>query len=994
MTQQNIQYARANSIDKLPLLPDEITTRDGQVLEASGYVWRPTLSADLPTRVTIDWGQLLAVTAQETSRPVISERAVRLLMVFTAWMLSKNGSKWPVKPTSAKNYREAALSLARWLAAHPEWLPEGRGFEWSDMTEDLFDAWLTSEYGTSRRGQFPVLVRRFYRWGVKECAPDFSAALSSVLDALIMKGNVVGEKAAARDSKSGPFTSEEMDLIYSACAFGKGTDQDRAITWTFLEAAIRPEQMYRLRNRDLIDVESGGYAGTRDIRHRYWLRVQLLKQRGGEPRYAYLPLTQGCFQLLWDLRRTADDVDSRLFWWLRDDYVSHVNKRLKAFFVTADIRSPRLPAVNPSPGEPLFGLMPVNPTRFRYGAASERIAAGEPEGDVSYALTHTNAGSLHIYVATSPRIAEDFRRATDHAILPLVCRMEGRYDGRAEVTQPRRTPHAKPPAPREGVAFEGDTDGKYAPRRVEERTELLVDEDRVWDRIAEMVASARRRFSGRYPGQRFEAQVWDARHRAERPSAAGHKSLGFTTLESTGHEISRDLRDAMPAFFANVVKSWIILDGRVSAAGDLLRLNAARHLWGYVAGRVGAGEFFRWSSLSEDDFLAFECHLSAYRSTVGGRPLDADTILRIVAHAQRLVYFLAGRGVCRTFDYIPYTTSQRAISTQTLDGKKLAAARKLPAPGVPEALADIYRRLITVPAGEVSDYTLVLISAVAVLMFTGMRLGELLTLPFDCEVEEGVPAREPGGADVRRYGLRYWVEKTRKKTRRVKWISPTAEPVVREAVRRIKALTAEARRRAKVLEEHPTEVPLPPDVAGLDTLTRDQLISLLGYRDGSHLSSTSRGYIPSRTVGGRVSYRVEDVKAFLLSKRVRELYTYRCEGTVQMLSESLFVVFHNQSNWQTGKCDLLARPLNAKDISRFLSPKMRPTGLSLTVFSEFGLTEEERSLATNPHAFRHWLIHTAYRGGLTESLVLRYFEKRSGSDIADYIHFLPDDTGL
>jgi integrase len=997
MTEHHTQTALAHSINQLPELPGRITLRDGRVVDVSGYVWRMNLGADLVPPTTFYWGQLLEVTARETSLPVMSERAIRLVMLFTAQKLSKDESKSPIKPDSAKNYMRAAIYLTRWLAAHPEWLPSGRGFEWWDMTEDLFGAWLTSLYGANRKGHDAILVRKFYRWGVKKLLPDFSEPLSSALDALNIKGLPVGEVIESRDPKRGAFTSEEMDLILAACRSGKGTNRDRAITWTLLDTAIRPEQMFHLKNRDLIlrgeDYEDCE-ADALTVNHKYWIKVRLLKQRNPKPRYVELPLSEACFRLLWDLRKDEVNPEGRLFAWLRGDFCPHINKRLKAFFKAADLRSPRLPVENPPTGTPLYELMPVNPRRFRYGMATERIALGETEGNVAHALCHTSTGSVRVYTKTSASIADDFQQATDYAILPLIRRMEGYHDDSEGRIQPLSKIASGASSPRKGTPFmNGKARMQFERRRAAERTVLSANADEAAARTAEMVAAARRRFPQLYPGQRFDAQVWDVRHRAERPNATTLTSFGFTTLESTRHKISRHRRDALPPYFANVIKSWLVLDGPISMSGDALRLNAARHLWNFISGRVVAGEFFRWSSLTENDFLAFEYHLRAYESTVKGEPLGADTILRIISQVRRLVYFLAGRGICHEIDYVPQTVSKRAVSTQSLRGKELAAEQKLPAPGTLEALANIYYRLSTAPAGDVSDYTLILISGVVILMFTGMRLGELLTLPFDCEVEEHVPAREPGEADVRYYGLRYWVEKGRKKMRRVKWISPTAEPVVREAVRRIKRLTADARRRAKILEDNPDEVPLPTDIANLPIISRSQLISLLGYKDGSHLSRTSRARLPRDEVNGRVYYRVEDVKAFLVSKRVRELYTFRCGDTVQMLSESLFVVFDNQAAFrQTNKCSLLVEPVKGWSIEHFLSPAMGRNGPRLTVFAEFGLTEEEKALIMNPHAFRHWLIHIAYQGGIPGHLALRYFEKQFDSDIVDYIHFMPEET--
>ncbi len=98
MTEQSTLTAPAHRFEPLPDLLDKITLRDGQVVDVSGYVWDMTLSADLPTRITFDWRQILGVTARETSLPVMSERAVRLVILFTAQKLSKTESKSPIKP--------------------------------------------------------------------------------------------------------------------------------------------------------------------------------------------------------------------------------------------------------------------------------------------------------------------------------------------------------------------------------------------------------------------------------------------------------------------------------------------------------------------------------------------------------------------------------------------------------------------------------------------------------------------------------------------------------------------------------------------------------------------------------------------------------------------------------------------------------------------------------------------------------------------------------
>jgi hypothetical protein len=996
--QQHNQEAPVLNFEHLPDLPARITMRDGQVIDVADYVWRMTLSADLPTPLTINWNSVLNVTISETSMQVMSTRAINLVRLFVIEKMS--GVKAGIKPRSARNYYEATLNLARWLAVYPEWLSIDRSFEWSDMTEDLFNAWLNSEYQTNRKGQLASLLRRFYQWGTGKSFPDFSMLLASVLGNLNIKGNVVGEIVASRDSRRGPFTHDEMDLILGACEAGEGNDHDRAITWTLLDTAIRPEQMFLLKNRDLIlrDTAYGDVTDGSPLRHKYWLRVRIIKQRNSHPQYQSFPLSEGCFQLLDKLSKPESGPEGRLFWWLGKCFTSYINERLKAFFKAVNLRSPRLPIENPSPEGPFYELMPVNPYRFRYGMATDRIAQGDTEENVSRALCHTNKSSVHIYVETSPLIADDFQRATDYAILPLIRRMEGQFSDDVELMDVHPTASGKRDPVYEPVAtipaVRGDSKRQLQYRRSVEEFELPAEKSKVETRLNEMIASARRRFPQLYPGQNFDDQVWEIIHLKERPSTSRTKRLGFTTLASTKHSISHNPADALPAYFANVVKSWLMLGGHVSVSFNLRRLNSARHFWNFLSERRTLGEAFKWNSLIESDFFAFEQHLRDYKSASTKKQLGTDTILGIIVHIQCLVDFLASRGICRRIDYISHIISQREASIQLLEARELAAEEKLPAPGVLEALADIYYRLTTAPAGSVSDFTLILISAVAILMMTGIRLGELLTLPFDCEIDEKIPAKEPGEADSYRFGLRYWVEKTRKKTKRVKWISPTAEPVVRAAVQRIKDLTAEARQRAKILENNPDEVPLPADVANLPMITRQQLISLLDFEDGSHLSRLSCEKLPRQVIDGRIYYRIEDVKVFIFSKRVRELYTFRCDSTVQMLSESLFVVFVNQSDFRRGsKCNLLVEPIRAKSVSRFLSREINSSSSSFTAFSEFGLTEKERALKTTPHALRHWLTDVAHKGGMSWQLLLRYFEKKSDSDIQDYIHSVPDEAG-
>lgn len=506
-------------------------------------------------------------------------------------------------------------------------------------------------------------------------------------------------------------------------------------------------------------------------------------------------------------------------------------------------------------------------------------------------------------------------------------------------------------------------------------------------RIKELVTQARRKFPLIYPGQDFDAQLWNVVHLRERQNANQLVSFGFTTRASTvSSRLSTRPEDALPPYFVAVVKSWMVISNEVTVATNEGRLYAARHFWHFLVTRPGGyASSFRWGDLCESYMLAFEQFLMSGGSS-RKKPLGQSSILQIIKQMQWLIDFLASYGICRRIDYIPQTSSPRLAATRQLEEKRLAADLKLPAAGVLDTLAGIYHRLTTAPEGEVRDWDLIFISGVAILMLTGLRIGELVTLPYDCEVEEKRPKAGTDELDSYWYGIRYWPEKRRRKCMRVKWISPTAAPVVRAAIARIKRLTAAARERAKILEANPTKVPLPPEIACRTTIKGPELHRLIGQKT-RHKGYDPLGLLP-RHSGGRASYYyVKDLEAYLLSVRVPNLYTIRHDdGTVQMLSESLFVIFGRQSKYQTTPlCFLLAEPARARTFSLYLSWRA-------FVFKDYGGEQWQRELSANPHCFRHWLIHIAYEGGMEIHLLLRYFAKRYVSSAVDYLHFSSNET--
>jgi len=975
-------------------LPTKVRLSNGQEYSVAGDLWLLPESPNHEATVRFNWVILKGIVVKDSLIPVMCPRAVSLVKLYLLERMST--IQRPLIPLTGQYTLAAMQHFARWLAAHPEWLPVGRGFEWSDLTEDLFDAWLTGEYQTSRKGNFAGIVRRFYRWGAdpESGYPDFSAALTSVLLSLRIDSHTLGERVKRRDRRSGPLSREELELIFEACITGAGTIPDRAMVWTFQETAIRPKQMYLLTNRDVellkVEAEKDGLADA-PSKITYQLKIPKIKQRGDTAKYHYLPLSEGCAQLLLKLRKPDSGPDDPLFWWLPKRFRIYIRRQLKQFSKDAGLRSPHL-----NIGDPESEFLHMTPRRFRYGLATDRIKRGESPENVAEMLGHKDTSCVAVYADTSPGMADDFQRATDYAVMPYIELMSGGTTSLQEGSLQRRT------ATIASSALISDGNSPIITRNRatlhfsrDHRQSLAKDisissigsQGKSENRINEMVAWARRKFHLIYPGQDFNGQLWDVTHLRTRPNAITAKTLGFTTLASTRFRLSSSPEDALPPYFANIIKSWIVISNNVSLPCHILRLNATRYLWDFLSSRWEEITLrLVWVRLSEADMLEFEQFLLTYKSN-RCRSLSPNTILSYIDHVQRLINFLASREICRQINYVPHTPSPRATAGSSLNVKKLMAEHKLPAPGVIECLSRIYYRLTTALPGEVSDWLQIFISAVAVLILTGLRIGELVTLPFDCEVEESVPKESADRSDSYRYGLRYWLEKAHTETTRIRWISPTAEPIVRASIARIKRLTADARERAKVLEADITKVPLPPEFAGRTTLTRLELITLLGYKSGWEIRPDQKELIPQYGRGQQSYFYIRDLEAYLLSQREPLLYTVRhMNGAIQHLSESLLVIFARQSrSAQMNPCRLLVESVAAHTFNYYLST---PAAL----FKTYGASEEERRLAVNPHALRHWLIHLAYEGGMKMDLVLRYFEKHSATSVADYLHFSTEEA--
>jgi hypothetical protein len=91
-----------------------------------------------------------------------------------------------------------------------------------------------------------------------------------------------------------------------------------------------------------------------------------------------------------------------------------------------------------------------------------------------------------------------------------------------------------------------------------------------FEAVQQLVTLGRHRFAKIFPGQSFDASVWDISSLLERSHWRDRANLHFTRYRTTD--------EPLPDSFALVIKSWVILESR-TVTNMKHRVAACRFLW-------------------------------------------------------------------------------------------------------------------------------------------------------------------------------------------------------------------------------------------------------------------------------------------------------------------------------------------------------------------------------------------------------------------------------
>lgn len=313
-------------------------------------------------------------------------------------------------------------------------------------------------------------------------------------------------------------------------------------------------------------------------------------------------------------------------------------------------------------------------------------------------------------------------------------------------------------------------------------------------------------------------------------------------------------------------------------------------------------------------------------------------------------------------------------------GKEFDVRRqeKMPTEAALDALPKVFRL-----AAEPVD---ILVSSVASILCSAPdRINEVLILPDLCEVHQNVGK---GKADS--YGLRWWPAKGADPM--VKWIVHSMASIVKEAIGKIRSVTAEARQIAKWYEEHPSQIYLHGEVQYLrnvEWLMMGEVAKIIGLENSNSAHAWCKGNgVESVRRGRSKQVRFFDVEAAVLAILPRG-FPLLVKETGLKYSDALLVVRTNELNPQRRTCRCMIEPISINQINSGLGSRAE-LGFA-SVFSRFGFTEPDGSpIKITTHQFRHYLNTLAQAGGMSQLDIAKWSGRKDIRQNAAYDHVTPD----
>lgn len=467
----------------------------------------------------------------------------------------------------------------------------------------------------------------------------------------------------------------------------------------------------------------------------------------------------------------------------------------------------------------------------------------------------------------------------------------------------------------------------------------------------------------------WDESVWDVTNwiTARRGKCGTAVRLWFVTHANGAAKKATD-RIAMSEPFASMIKAIIRLkfDSRTVSVDPLARIiNASRYLHDILENR----DYDPIQLVSAD----FAKAADEIRERLGG--LTAYSMGQAL---QTLAEWIDRRGLAKAILSwrSPITKVQHA-RTASSDGKD-AASKQMPSEHQLDAVARL-AHLVELPSDRLR------MACVKLLHCAPWRIGEVLTLHDDCEVERERVSFDIDDAQhesVLRYGIRYQKEKSSEFD--IKWIPTAMVDVAKSAIAEILSITAEARATAKWMEAHPGRAKLPAiDHGPYQCFGSQDICDMFGLSRQSAGAQWLR--LHGVTVGPDGIFAVPraQVEALLLADMAKSMP----DPNKRRWSSYLFLVHRNffHADRATNPCSIeLTSDQNIRD---FLCGRGGQVNRVQSAFERYDLRMADGELARiTTHQFRHWLNTLAQIGGLDQAVIARFSGRDDIRQNAAYDH--------
>jgi hypothetical protein len=287
--------------------------------------------------------------------------------------------------------------------------------------------------------------------------------------------------------------------------------------------------------------------------------------------------------------------------------------------------------------------------------------------------------------------------------------------------------------------------------------------------------------------------------------------------------------------------------------------------------------------------------------------------------------------------------------------------KKLPHQDVLDALAEIFANNPTNPKDIFTT------SVFAMTMCAPVRISEILELPDDCEVECVDSKGET------QYGWRFFSAKGFEGD--IKWIPHVMVPIAKEAVSRIRNLTAEARKLALWIEKFPNKPyrhAACPNVADDAPLTPFQACAYLGLVNETPTAChSSLKSAKLSTENG--DHSLNRLWQYAMLRQPKELPWLSKKKKIKY-GNALFCMTRNLIGSQRGTSPVILWAPTNNIFNNDLSPRIsESTQNHQSIFDRCGYkTKDGERIKATSHQARHLISTLANRGGLSQEMIAKW----------------------